>query len=643
MFRTWLALCVVFACVGGSASAETPSENLLPNTTKLLISVPRPLEARASFDESQFGKLMADPKMQPFNDDLEKQLEDRQGRLRGRLAITFTDLDGVFSGEVAMGVIQPGGKADAYATALVIDITGHGKEAQALLRTAQGRRLAEGAKAHYHFFGKDKATKGIMFALPAKKGQPAVNSYYFYHGSFLVAVDHEAEAQAIYRRIDGEDNDSLGKLPAFDRSMARVAAQFGESPVDVRWFLEPFGYQRITNQEQLDREGQQRERGRDLLAIYERQGFDAVQGIGGWINFSEGGHELLHRALVYAPAIDRTSKDKEIQRRLAEEKNRTTEPPPAEPFNKYVLAGRMLNFPDGPPREAAAWVPNWVAAQAVFNWKLKSAFSYSETLVNALGDDAQGEMFKEVLDGIRDDKDGPQADVRKNLIGQLGERVTWLSDYTKPITPTTERTVLAFEITGDAKTVTQAVERMMKNDPDHVKHVEGDHVIWELITPPDTPEEDRRMMPDSSVAVAYGHLIRGSHADIVKRVLTMLAHGEELAASKDYKAVNKALDALSDGMEAGRYFERTEKTIYPHWELFKQGKMPVAETMLAGLINRMLGYDAEEEDAKPREPELDGSKLPDFDVARPYLGPGGMFVKTDKEGWLVTGVVLTKE
>jgi hypothetical protein len=40
---------------------------------------------------------------------------------------------------------------------------------------------------------------------------------------------------------------------------------------------------------------------------------------------------------------------------------------------------------------------------------------------------------------------------------------------------------------------------------------------------------------------------------------------------------------------------------------------------------------------------LDGSKLPDFNVVRRYLGPGGASFTSEKNGWFVVGFTLNKE
>lgn len=656
-FRIALTTCfaalVTLASVSIGNAAVPPSETYFPTTTKLYVSSQNPATARERFDATQLGKLVNHPNMEKFNADLEKQLEG-DGRLAERLGVSVAELEEIYGGEIAMAVIRPVGEEDGYATALVIDVTGKVPEASAMLEKVQARRRAAGGKPRAHMFDKQK---GIKFDMPKKDKQPAYSTYItFGREPVLILCDHEKEAHAIFDRIEGKRKDSLVTLPAFSGSMAEVAKASGDLKPDVRWFLEPFGYMRLRRSEQIDAGTRKPpERGRDDLDIYADEGFDAIQGVGGWINFGAGGHEVFHRSFVYAPLSDRMAKDERTLWRLKIEGKAT---PPvvkyAGPDNdKYFLGARMLNFPNKDTVQPIDWIPGDVAAHLTFHWPMQKAFKYSETLVNALSREVEDQsMWVGTLDSIRDDEDGPQVDIRKDIASQMGERVTYISDYIHPIDTKSERTVLAMEITGDVAVVTKAVNDMMADDPDAIEHKVGDHIIWEMITRPEGEErrprrgrddEEERAIPDSAITVAHGHLLRGSHVDIVQRLLATPKKGDELASAADLKKVNAALDKLSDGKESFRYFERLERTAEPHWVLIGMGKFTQAETMLADLVARMQGFDINDPATRKRPQEISGVNLPKFDFAKEFLGPAGLFVKSQKDGWLVTGAVLTKE
>ena len=45
----------------------------------------------------------------------------------------------------------------------------------------------------------------------------------------------------------------------------------------------------------------------------------------------------------------------------------------------------------------------------------------------------------------------------------------------------------------------------------------------------------------------------------------------------------------------------------------------------------------------PRKQKIDGSTLPSFEMVRRYFGPTGRVLRSDEDGWFLTGAVLNKE
>ena len=83
-----------------------------------------------------------------------------------------------------------------------------------------------------------------------------------------------------------------------------------------------------------------------------------------------------------------------------------------------------------------------VATYASFNLKPKKVFESSKTLVNAIIGD---EVFEDVITSIEEDPNGPQINIRTELIAKLGGRATVVSDYLLPITPKSERMMVGVE------------------------------------------------------------------------------------------------------------------------------------------------------------------------------------------------------
>ena len=222
---------------------------------------------------------------------------------------------------------------------------------------------------------------------------------------------------------------------------------------------------------------------------------------------------------------------------------------------RFELSARMLEVPQ---RRRASLPPDWVprdlATYAAVNVDTKNAFENSKTLVNQVVGD---EVFEDVLESIKTDENGPQIDIRRDLIGYLGNRVTMISDLQLPITPKSERMLFAVD-TKDEKHLAKVIRDWMETDPDTRRREIAGHVVWEIVdekaelpmitienSPLDRPrrttrmeeEEERALPPNSAVTVAYGQLFVATHIDILTKVLTEFENGPKLADSADYQRV----------------------------------------------------------------------------------------------------------
>ena len=103
--------------------------------------------------------------------------------------------------------------------------------------------------------------------------------------------------------------------------------------------------------------------------------------------------------------------------------------------------------------------------------------------------------------------------------------------------------------------------------------------------------------------------------------------------------VTADLEELGAGSDSLRNFARVDEQIRSTYELIQQGKMPESETLVGKFLNWFFGA----EDDEVREQEIDGSKLPDYQIVRRYLGPAGLYVQTEEDGWFVAGTLLPKD
>jgi hypothetical protein len=628
LFASVLTLCSWWLAT--PAWSVPPSDELLPASTKGFVSVPNVDDFRQRWAQTQLGKLTADPVMEPFIKDLQRQVREKYIKDRFNLTLTWNELAEACGGELTLAAIQPDGddQGQAHASVLIVDITGRQDAAIRVLDEAARQLKAKGGQRRV---AKVAGHELVIYDLPRQRGKAlADHVIYFLVDDLLVLANHQAIcADILQRHVSGVRENNLANSVAYRRVMDRVQGEVGSTTPHVTWFVEPFGYAEVVRASQSG----PRKRGKDMLAIFKSQGFDAVEGVGGWVHLMTGEHEMVHRTFIFAPG---------------------------QPGNesRFKLAARMLDLPNGEQWSWPDWIPHEMASATAFNLKTQQAFNYSASLVNAIADDDN--FFEDLLSGIKNDPAGPQIDVRSEFVAHLGDHVIVVADHTFPITPQCERMLFAVSV-KDEEAVRRTLHKALDSDPYARKLTVEGYTVWEMLdqeetdgpdlelsidgiepigVPPAADEEEERILRNSALTVAHGQFMVATHVDLFRKIFAKRASDDQLALSEDVQLIAAHLDRLGAGNDAVRSFSRTDETSRPTYELVRQGKMPESESMLGRILNRLLG--PEEEDVL-RQQTIDGSQLPDFQTVRRYLGPAGLFTRSEQDGWYCSGLLLNKQ
>jgi hypothetical protein len=612
----------------GAAYAVPPSENLFPDTTRAFISAPVAKKLTEQFNKTQLGQLVKDPVMKPFVEDLRRQFDERWSNVRERLGLSLDDIRGVPSGEAAVGLIQL--ERDQVALALLCDVTGHKEQAAALLEKVTANLTKLGAKKQTVQVA---GTSVLDFELPRAHGKdvdrPLQHSMWLQKDNLLVATDHMTIVEGILARLGGKKGGALADVPGYQAVMKRCQKDAGKDGPQARWFIQPLGYLEIMR---IIRGDRVHRKGKSLIDVFKSQGFTAVQGVGGFLDFAVEKYEFVHRTAIWAP-------------------------PPRK------LSMTIFTFPNNKEFTPQPWVPSNVASYATIYCDLLKAFDNFGPLFDAVvgqGDDTG--MWDEVVLGLKKDPNGPRLDLREELMVHLGQRVSILADYQVPITTTSERLLIAIEV-KDEKAVAAALHKMFKNDKEMRQREFEKRIIWEgvpeeksevpvvtLDLPGLQPEERGKAptpqgrqnapFPNAALTAANGHLFIASHYDFLIKVLKQNNPRDSLARAIEYQMVQKTLDKFGVPAKSVRTFGRTDEQARPTYELIRQGRMPESETMLGRVLNTLFGAGKK---GVMRKQEIDGKSMPDYEFVRRFLGPAGMQVVTeDPDGWFLKGVLLTK-
>jgi hypothetical protein len=641
----WIGLVATLLAVPSSlavAAGLAPSEQVFPDTTLAWLSVPDPQGLRERFDASPYGQLIADPAMEAFVDGLTEQIEANGRQRLSKLGLTLDDLAAIVGGEIAAAAIQP--PEGRLATVLIVDTTGHEKEARELIDTL-GKRLVERKATPVVMPGAPEAL--TVYQLPPLEDERLERAprdrrvAFALADSALVVGDDALQVGQAYAVLAEGRADNIATLEAFQAVQSRCSEHVPETADPIRWFVKPLPFAKAWREANPPLE---KRKGPDYVEILGRQGFDAVQAAGGLLAFNEGPHSLRHCSLVYAPPLE--GRDPET-------------------VDRYDLAARMLRFPNVPDVAPPEWVPQDMGGWTSLQWDLQTAFAVAETLVDDIvGDEG---VYDDVIASLKEDPDGPQIDVEEDLVAGLDGRISLITDYVEPIDADAERLVIAMRCSDEPR-VAATIAKVMNADGDMQQIELGGHTAWELIDRShaipklevETPggaithaddedegagrrqrlrEKEEKLLPHSTVAVARGHLLIASHRDILERVLTAEGGDDQLATAADYEAIAAELTRFASGDVASRSFGREDESIRPAYELLRSGSMPKSKSVFGQILNGILG------DGKPdtvREQKIDGSTLPEFELVRKYFGTVGTCLEAVPEGWCLGGVALPR-
>lgn len=631
------------AAKAAAPAQEIPgSENLLPASTKLWISVPNGNELDAHYQATRFAALANDPAIKPFVDSLRDQAQEWMKSQNFRLGVDLDELHDIDSGEICIaGVLRKvaGGKAKgSHGVVLLVDIRKTYDEAKKLQAKINQELTKNGAEIKRKQIGEvnviTSTIKRKRFRNSQSTHQAIVNK------QWMLVSDNDEIFRDVLRNLTAgkvAKEASLAGQPAFAAVMKET--KLGEIESQIRWFVDPFGYVQLAKA--LEAENQpNREPRDDWASILKTQGLGAAQAIGGNIALSTGEHELLHRTFTYAPREQSIENAKRM----------------FELFN-FKATDKKLTPPD--------WVPEDSSAYIIGNWEMTSALNGFAHVYDAfIGDEGS---FARLLNDFKIDPD-MQLDIKK-LVGMIDNRFTMISASEKPITASSERIVLGFPMTrdGDPDFVFKSLERatggeviklggvpVIKVDSSSSEEETGEDPNNAFAIPDDDEDEDVDSESEFSLfeqgffTVHRGHLLVANNKDYLKKILAQKK--SKLSSSEDYVQVFEALGKMTDENKVGwRQFGRIDKVLETNYEMVRRGEMGKSQTVLAKITNQIFKKQSEKEAGdnqdKVRRPKLDGSKLPDNYEKQiaPYFGPMGWVLETEENGWRITGCVLKKK
>jgi hypothetical protein len=539
--------------------------------------------------------------------------------LSSNFGLTLDDLKAVAGGEVAAAVIEL--PPDQWGWALLVDTSGHLDEAEALLETVSQRLVGAGAAQKRSIVA---GAPVLTFHLPPQGGLDGDRKrLYFLQGDLLGLANDVRVVRDILSRAAGQGTDSLAEMQSFQTVMGRCGKDAGQSVPQVRWFVEPLGALRAVEAFVAKRrQAHGRHTGKSLADVLQKTGYLAIEAVGGYVEIGGRSCDLLHRTFVLArPPFDN---------------------------NREPLAPQ-------------AWVPQDVTTYLTFYSDIGYVFDSVGPVFDEVFGEGETGAWEDVLDGLKNDRNGPQIDLRTELIDHLSDRVTALVDHQSPVSPTCEQFLLAIETTNPAA-VAKGLEKLFRDDSNMRRRRAGECLVWEAVPKEAAPVptislEMPALMPDLSdvrespvadqaeslmgnvaITVAHGNLMVASHRDFLDRILTQPQRPGTLAESPEFAVVDATLKDLGVGTSCACVFSRPAEELRVSYELWRQSKMPENETMLGRLFCRLVSNRGS---MYPRQ--ADALELAEYAHLIGRLGPAGHFGVCEENGWFFKGFILRND
>ena len=633
MARLYLTLLIsaTLFCTSLCVIASSPSaDRIFPDSTKGFFSFRNIEEFTKQWEQTQFGQLMNDPLMDNFKQEVQRELTER---MESTFGLTLDAISTLPSGEVAFGMVAIPNQVPGYV--LTMDVTGNRPEAQRYIAHLTQNLVAAGARRQTGAYRGLQITV-LTFPPPQTpivqrphRERVAVEpiarmAYYVFVRDLFIASDQAHLLQLMVDRIVSQAGRSLADVEGYRVTMRRCLADMpaGILP-SIRWYVEPLDYGEAVRVLFRGPVAQTRRESPSIFSVLKRQGFDAIQGIGGTVSITTEDQELVYRTFVYA--------------------NRP-----------YRLAMQMFNFPESTVFTPLPWVPSDLARFTMFYVDPHAVFDNFGGLFDAFVMPGEEGVWRDVLAGLERDPQGPRINVQRELIAHLGNRLIGISHYEKPISAQSESIVVAAELKpGHEAAMLAGIEKLFNSDPDFRGTRHNSHVIWhrapvaQNTAPRIDDDEDRPpFFPDAGVVVARGHFFFATNVSYLKVVLDRLDAPERAAQStigneEAYKRVNQifAEMGLTNKPRFFQFFARTCETVRPVYETIRQGNMPQSQMLLGKALNEMF---LPEEGADIRRQIIDGSTMPEFDKIQHYFGEAGMYGISEENGFFIKGFIVER-
>ena len=583
-FRLALTGCLGLATLSAPAIAADP-EKVLPDSTLFFFKVKDVAELRDSFGKSQFGQMLADPAMKPLKESVGEKVDQASKEVKAKLGVTLGELLSLPQGPACVAILS---KSDPKIPVSVLITADAGKNEKVMTDVmVKSTKQAEEANAKVG----TESFKGLTLHIvqPPKDGdKPNPPLVWTNSGSvFHLSSDLDALKDCL-SHADGR-SDSLAAVESFTKTRAKLGT---DAPVS--WFLDINKAVKLlikAGQAAQAAGGNNANAAQNPEGLLQITGLNGLKSAGGTFTFNTGAFDSVSKVYFLAPAP-----------------------------TQGVL--KMFSMPQSALRPES-WVPATVSTYQTLSWDLDGAYNALNDLVNMF----QPGMLNLLEQQMVGPNGGEPISLQKDIFGPLGDRLTLVSDFKKPIGPDSQRLLFGVAL-EDAKAFGNTLNKLigMAGGAPAKREFQGttiyDFKLPEMPNANNGANNNPFKSGVASLAIAKDTLYVASEPALLESVLR--GGGSTLADDAKFQAVAKQIPAKTSSLTYAKAEEQARVT----YEALKNGDFEKAFK------------------AAPNGPDLskvlDKSKLPDFSVFAKYLSEGGGYGLMEEDGVTFTTFSLRK-
>jgi hypothetical protein len=545
-----------------------PFENAVPEDTVLFVNLPNVSLLKERSGETSLAKLFKDEAMKPFVDNLSGEVQLLLDTAEQITSISLTDVLSLPTGQLSIAVRPDAENSSALPYIYFLaDCKGNEEKLKDIITkittALEENGMSKEAVGDLSVYSIGDAAARQQVALGVK-------------GSLLAIGNDPESLGKVISSIESGSSDSLGKSARFGGFRERAG---GTGHFEVYSDLA----RTVEFASNLGRT--------EVTTAVSMLGLNAFQSLGISILVGENDNDTSMQVIVNTEGASQV-------------------------LNLFKMPAK--------PIKPEPWVPADVLSYGSFNWDVDLFYETLVGMVNAVYPGGM-EQVEGMLAGP--DPANPLLNLKNDLIGPLGNRITVITDYITEESSYNPRFLIAWELENSQK-LTELFDRLLALAggalPLETQSVNGNTVytfpLGDLV---------EAQMGDSQMPFKLGvfgftitktHLMLTTHVELLNKCLNTTSGG--LAESEAYKLIASKIPAEVSMLGLSRRDEEAKAL----WQFVKSGK-------LAELIRK--GMESQEEvgaflggiiDA------LDGSNLPEFDKVSKYFTPSGSYAIMDEKG-----------